>query len=198
MRPALAGDTYRAHDYTIQLRAIVRQWQYLAAVMITLVGQREPTKGNCMARRPGQISPTALRSAMARRGVSVDDVAVHLDTSTTAVYGWLSARRVPEPPALVALARALGLRPADLTLVSESEERLHDLRIHAGLLQAEAATAAGLRQPQLSKMERGVAVPREDLADALASAYSLSVNRVMEAWQRTREDRRRHAESKLS
>lgn len=151
-----------------------------------------------MARRPGQISPTALRSAMARRGVSVDDVAVHLNTSTTAVYGWLSARRVPEPPALVALARALGLRPADLTLVSEAEERLHDLRIHAGLLQADAAIAAGLRQPQLSKMERGVAVPRQDLGNALASAYGVAGDRVMEAWHRTRDDRRRHAEGKFT
>jgi len=151
-----------------------------------------------MARRPGHISPTALRSAMSRRGVTVDDVAVHLGTSTTTVYGWLSARRVPEPPVLVGLARALGLRPADLTLVSEAEERLHDLRVHAGLLQAEAATKAGLRQPQLSKMERGTAVPREDLCAGLARAYGLPTGRVLNAWQRTRDDRRRHAESKLA
>ena len=88
-----------------------------------------------MARRSGQISPTALRSAMARRGVTADDLAVHLGASTNAIYGWLAARRVPEPPVLVQVAHALGLRPSDLTLVSESEERLYDLRIHAGLLQ---------------------------------------------------------------
>jgi len=151
-----------------------------------------------MARRPGHISPTALRSAMARRGVTVDDVAVHLGTSTTTVYGWLSARRVPEPPVLVRLARALGLRPADLTLVSQDEERLHDLRIHAGLLQSEAATKAGLRQPQLSKMERGTVAPRKDLCTGLAREYGLSTGRVLKAWRRTRDDRRRHADSKLA
>lgn len=151
-----------------------------------------------MARRAGQISPTALRSAMSRRAVTVDDLAVHLGTSTTAVYGWLSARRVPEPPVLVQLARALGLHPADLTLVSEAEERLHDLRIHAGLLQADAAASAGLRQPQLSKMERGVAVPREDFCGGLASTYGLKPSRVLQAWQRSRDDRRRHAGGKLA
>lgn len=154
-------------------------------------------EGVSMARRTGQISPTALRSAMSRRGVTVDDIAVHLGTSNTAVYGWLSARRVPEPPVLVQLAHALGLRPSDLTLVSEAEERLYDLRVHAGLLQEEAATAAGLRQPQLSKMERGVAVPRKELCEGLASAYGLSAGRVLEAWKRSRDDRRRHAEGKL-
>lgn len=150
-----------------------------------------------MARRSGQISPTALRAAMARRGVTVDDLAIHLDTSTTAIYGWLSARRVPEPPVLARLARALRVRPADLTLVGETEERLYDLRIHAGLLQAEAAATAGLRQPQLSKMERGVAVPREELCEGLARAYDLPADRVLAAWQRSREDRQRHAEGKF-
>ena len=151
-----------------------------------------------MARRSGQISPTALRSAMSRRGVTVDDLAIHLDTSTTAIYGWLSARRVPEPPVLVRLAHALNLRPADLTLISETEERLYDLRIHAGLLQSEAAAAAGLRQPQLSKMERGVAVPREELCEGLARTYGLPGRRVFDAWQRSREDRERHAEGKFA
>lgn len=150
-----------------------------------------------MARRAGHISPTALRSAMSRRGVTVDDLAVYLETSTTTVYGWLSSRRVPEPPTLVELARALGLRPEDLTLISEAEERLHDLRIHAGLLQADAAVSSGLRQPQLSKMEQGTAVPREELCAGLARAYGVPPGRVFDAWQRTREDRRRHAERKL-
>lgn len=150
-----------------------------------------------MARRTGQISPTALRAAMSRRDVTVDDLSVHLGASTTAIYGWLSSRRVPEPPVLVELAHALGLRPADLTLVSESEERLYDLRIHAGLLQEDAATAAGLRQPQLSKMERGVAVPRKELCDGLARIYGLPAERVLAAWERSREDRRRHADGKL-
>lgn len=151
-----------------------------------------------MPRRAGQISPTALRAAMSRRGVTVDDLAVHLGTSTSTVHGWLSARRVPEPPVLVSLARALGLRPEDLTLVDEASERLHDLRIHAGLLQAEAAHLAGLRQPQLSKMERGVSVPRKEACEALARAYAVPSERVMAAWERAREDRRRHAGAKLS
>ena len=150
-----------------------------------------------MARRTGQISPTALRAAMSRRDVTVGDLSVHLGASTTAIYGWLSSRRVPEPPVLVELAHALGLRPADLTLVSESEERLYDLRIHAGLLQEDAATAAGLRQPQLSEMERGVAVPRKELCDGLARTYGLPAERVLAAWERSREDRRRHADGKL-
>ena len=134
---------------------------------------------------------------MSRRDVTVDDLSVHLGASTTAIYGWLSSRRVPEPPVLVELAHALGLRPADLTLVSESEERLYDLRIHAGLLQEDAAKAAGLRQPQLSKMERGVAVPRKELCGGLARTYGLPAERVLAAWERSREDRRRHADGKL-
>ena len=109
-----------------------------------------------MPRRAGQISPTTLRAAMSRRGVSADDIAAHLDISPNTVHSWLDGTRAPSAPLLVGLARALGLRPADLTLVSEDEERLHDLRLHAGLLQQEACEAAGLRQPQLSKMERGV------------------------------------------
>lgn len=151
-----------------------------------------------MPRRAGQISPTALRSAMSRRGVSVDDLAVHLETSPSTVHGWLSSRRVPEPPVLLALSRALRLRPADLTLIGEDRERLADLRIHAGLLQAAAAEAAGLRQSQLSKMERGVSVPRVELCGPLAKTYSVGEERVLVAWNRTRQDRRRHAAAKMS
>lgn len=150
-----------------------------------------------MPRRAGHISPTALRTAMSRRSVSVDDIAAHLDVSTSTVHSWLDGSRAPSPPLLVSLARALGLRPADLTLVSEGEERLHDLRIHAGLLQSEACEAAGLRQPQLSKMERGVSVPRPDLCEGLARAYGTTPARVLEAWNRTRNDRRRQSSGKF-
>lgn len=150
-----------------------------------------------MPRRAGQISPTTLRAAMSRRGVSADDIAAHLDISPNTVHSWLDGTRAPSAPLLVGLARALGLRPADLTLVSEDEERLHDLRLHAGLLQQEACEAAGLRQPQLSKMERGVSAPREELCNALAAAYGVPPARVFEAWNRTRNDRRRQSRAKF-
>lgn len=149
-----------------------------------------------MSRRVGHFSPTALRSAMTRRSLTVDDLAVHLEVSTGTVHGWLSSRRSPEPPLLLQLARALGVRPADLTLVDDEHERLPDVRIHAGLLQADAARSAGIGQPQLSKMERGVTSPREDLVDALASVYALPPKRIEDAWQRSHDDRRRHAENK--
>ena len=151
-----------------------------------------------MPRRAGQISPTTLRAAMSRRGVSVDDIAAHLDISPNTVHSWLDGTRAPSPPLLVSAARALGLRPADLTLVSDGEERLHDLRIHAGLLQQEACEVAGIRQPQLSKMERGVSAPRPDLCDALATAYGVTSARVLDAWTRTRNDRRRQSGAKFS
>lgn len=151
-----------------------------------------------MSRRAGQVSPTALRAAMARRGVSVDDIAAHLDISPNTVHSWLDGSRAPSAPLLVSAARALGLRPADLTLVSEDDERLHDLRIHAGLLQQEACEVAGLRQPQLSKMERGVSAPRMELCEALATAYGVSPARVLEAWNRTRNDRRRQSGAKFA
>lgn len=151
-----------------------------------------------MPRRAGQISPTTLRAAMSRRGVTADDVAAHLDISPNTVHSWLDGTRAPSAPLLVGLARALGLRPADLTLVSEGEERLHDLRLHAGLLQQEACEAAGLRQSQLSKMERGMSVPREELCTALAAAYGVSPARVLDAWNRTRDDRRRQSGAKFA
>lgn len=149
-----------------------------------------------MSRRVGHFSPTALRSAMTRRNLTVDDLAVHLEASTGTIHGWLSSRRSPEPPLLLQLSEALGVRPADLTLVDEGQERLADLRIHAGLLQADAAHCAGIAQPQLSKMERGVTAPRSELIDALASTYALPAARVENAWARSRDDRRRHAETK--
>ncbi|MFL0580635.1 helix-turn-helix domain-containing protein [Dietzia sp. 179-F 9C3 NHS] len=135
---------------------------------------------------------------MSRRAVTAEDLAVHLGTSTSAVHGWLASRRVPEPPVLLALARALRLRPADLTLIDEAQERLADLRIHAGLLQAAAAEAAGLRQPQLSKMERGVSVPKPELCQGLARAYGVPEERVLAAWKRSRRDRQRHAAARLA
>lgn len=149
-----------------------------------------------MSRRVGRFSPTALRSAMTRRNLTVDDLAVHLDVSTGTVHGWLSSRRSPEAPLLLRLAGALGIRASDLTLVDEEHERLADVRIHVGLLQADAARSAGIAQPQLSKMERGVTAPRTDLIEALASAYALPLGRVERAWKRSRDDRRRHAEGK--
>ena len=151
-----------------------------------------------MARRAGYVSPTALRSAMARTSATAEDLAVMLEVSTSTIEGWLSARRVPEPPQLARLARALRVQPADLTLVAPGEERLHDLRVHAGLLQADVSHASGLRQPQLSKMERGVVAPKIEVCEILASIYGVDAERVRAAWSRTRDDRKRHAESKLA
>ena len=151
-----------------------------------------------MPRSAGRLSPTALSVAMNRRGASVDDLAVLFDVSTGTVRGWLSGRRVPDPPALLALSRALRVRPADLTLVDAHTERISDLRIHAGMLQSEVATASGITQSQLSKIERGVSRPTEPLVGSLASLYGVPPDRVHVAWQRSRDDRKRHAEGKLS
>jgi len=131
---------------------------------------------------------------MTRRGRTPDDLAVLLDCTPGSIHNWLSGFRVPDPPMLVALAKALRVTPSDLTLVDEDSERLHDLRIHAGLLQGDVAELAGVTQSSLSKIERGVATPREDVLNALSRAYGVTPERVAAAWGRAREDRRRHAE----
>ena len=48
-----------------------------------------------MPRRAGQISPTTLRAAMSRRGVSADDIAAHLGVTKDTIYTWIAEKGMP-------------------------------------------------------------------------------------------------------
>lgn len=143
--------------------------------------------GGRMPRRPGFLSPPAVRRAMERLGLDVKRLAVRTGVSAVTVRSWLGGRSAPSPHRLVDLAKVLDLTPAELTGVPPALQDLADLRIHAGLNQAEAATLVGVSRTSLSDYELGLSEPPEPLVPALAAAYAVTVDDVLDAWQRSRD-----------
>ncbi|MEU6707865.1 helix-turn-helix domain-containing protein [Streptomyces wuyuanensis] len=60
------------------------------------------------------LDPEKLASAMADSGISIADLAVSLGCSKQAIYAWRSGDYVPRSQTIDRVARALGVRPADL------------------------------------------------------------------------------------
>ena len=140
-----------------------------------------------MPSRPGFLNAPAVRFAMGRRGLDTKRLAVQVGVSAVTVRSWIGGRSAPTPARLAALASALDLEPAQLTGVPPALQTLADLRIHAALNQAEAAALVGTSRTSISDYELGVSELPEALAPALAQAYRVTVDEVLEAWQRSRD-----------
>ncbi|MBA4025047.1 MAG: transcriptional regulator [Gordonia sp.] len=130
------------------------------------------------------FSPDALRRAIQKAGLTVDELGGLIDVSRQAIEAWLRSETVPSPKSLRKAAEALDVDPSSLTLNNSRSAQLADLRVRAGLSQAAAAVQAGISATTLRQAERGQRKTLDpDLAHALAHAYGVSVDEVMTAWE---------------
>jgi transcriptional regulator with XRE-family HTH domain len=97
-----------------------------------------------------------LRAARRAAGLTQLQLSEELGVHETAVTNWERGERVPRVDRLGELARALKVRPADLTdSADDGPGSLQALRVAAGLLQDQVAAGAGLTRTKYAALERG-------------------------------------------
>lgn len=140
-----------------------------------------------MSRRPGVLSPPAVRRAMQRLDLDVKRLAVRTGVSAVTVRSWLGGRTAPSPTRLARLAEVLELDVSDVTGVPAGLLGLTDLRVHAALTQAEAAKRIGVSRTSLSDYELGTSEPPATLFPLIAETYGVTTEVALDAWQRERD-----------
>ena len=145
-------------------------------------------------RSPG-FSAAALRNALARESLTAEDLADSIGVSRQAVSSWLTGKTTPSPTSLVRAAEILNLSPADLTPhVAAANIHLADLRVRAGLTQAQFAAKLGMPASTLSDIERGRSRYDDLIASRMAAILELSEGEVASAWEQAVADRTRSRE----
>lgn len=135
------------------------------------------------------FSPSALRSAMARKPAAVNDLADAIGASRQSVSAWLAGRASPTPALLLKAANWLSVAVDDLVPLPPGSLRVSDLRVRAGLSQRDAAPPLGVSASSLTDIEKGRRKIDHDVAKSMAELYGVPVSRVVEAWQRSNEAR---------
>lgn len=124
-----------------------------------------------------------LRAARKAAGLTLAQVSDQVGVHITVVANWERGERTPQVNRLGALARVLGVRPADLVEMAEEDPgSLRALRIDAGLLQGQLAARAGLTRTGYAALERGeIASISEANCAALAEALGVDAVEVRTA-----------------
>jgi transcriptional regulator with XRE-family HTH domain len=126
------------------------------------------------------FKPDRMRQARLRAGLTYRQLGLLVGVSATTLFRYESGRVSPRPPALKALAAALG---CPITFLAPLPRRptLKDHREHSGLLLREMATLLEVTDSTVGRMEDGHHWP--DDPERWASAYGLSLKTFAEAWR---------------
>lgn len=108
-----------------------------------------------------------LRAARETLGLSQRQLAARSGVAQTGISLFERGRSQPEPPTLLALARVLGVLPADLLVPLDGPPSLARRRIEVGMIQRHVAEAVGVPPSTYAQIETGVVQPSPDLAARL-------------------------------
>lgn len=138
-----------------------------------------------------EFDPGRLRAARMAAKLTQTALAAAADVHPNEVGYWEAGTRVPQVETVAALARALGVSPADLLEPSiGGRPTLRQLRVAAGLSQEQAADRAGLQKHRYAALERGEAARLTDAEiAALAHALDVGSDRARAAHAASRTDR---------
>jgi transcriptional regulator with XRE-family HTH domain len=129
-----------------------------------------------------------LQQGREAKGWSRGRLAAAVSKTVASVSGWERNVRTPEAATLVALAKALGLQPADLLSRPRPEWRMVEYRVVKGLQQMEVAEKTGMHPIRVSHVEQTYEKPSEEQFAALARVYDVPVQELQDAWDRTRDE----------
>jgi transcriptional regulator with XRE-family HTH domain len=136
------------------------------------------------------FDPDRLRQIRVNAGVTQAELATATGTDPTTIAKYEGGARTPYVERFAALAAALGVTPADLT-VTTGAGTLAELRTLAGLTQLGAATRAGLVRTTYSAIERGeTPTIEEGTAQRIATALGITAQQVHTAHAASRRQRR--------
>lgn len=137
------------------------------------------------------FDPIRLRLARVRAGLTQAELGALIGASASHVSRYECGRTQPSVKSLAKLAAALKVPPgALLTATEDAERKLSDLRVAAGLTQADVATALALNDRNYSAIERGELGLTPAVAQLLAEAFSVTVDQVTDSYVNARRQRR--------
>lgn len=136
------------------------------------------------------FDPSRLRAARMAAKLTQTALAAAADVHPNEVGYWEAGTRVPQVETVAALARALGITPADLLEPSTGgRPTLRQLRVAAGFSQEQAADRAGLQKHRYAALERGEAARLTDAeVSALARALGAGSDQIRAAHAAGRSD----------
>lgn len=128
----------------------------------------------------------ALRQARERAGLTQAEMAKRLKMARTNYIRFEAGHASPIAATLVAMAKALGVNPQDLTTTAPNEVTLRDLRNFAGLTPQQVAERLGYRAARTYRdIENGHKTLAPDLATPLARVFKVPKAELLAAWERT-------------
>jgi transcriptional regulator with XRE-family HTH domain len=134
---------------------------------------------------PGFSGPR-LRSLRQERHWTILELAEMADLKRSTIQHWENGTSTPDPRSIPRLARALGVQPRDLTILTDEEIGLLELRALSGRLASDMADSVGIDRTTWGEIERGFRRPDDELMTLIAATLDLAPDEVREAWQRTK------------
>ncbi|MFD3563465.1 helix-turn-helix domain-containing protein [Streptomyces sp. NPDC058686] len=132
-----------------------------------------------------QFDGARVRAERRAADLTQGELAELIGVGRGAVAKWETAKTVPEPHKLPALAKALG-GSLDELFPRDGAPDLADLRCDAGYPQADASRIVGVRSHMpLYKAERGIARLDGSYVGPLATAYGVTVGELLAAQERS-------------
>lgn len=120
------------------------------------------------------FSAAHLRRRRAAKDLTQSELASAVQVSPRVVQQWEAGEHTPDLAAARRLADVLGCTLADLIDLKPDDVRLADLRIRAGLHQAEAARVLGWSVPTLRAIETAERAASAKQRTALTELYEIS------------------------
>lgn len=164
--------------------------------MIVQAGEQSPGVDEVPRSGVRGFRADRLRELRVKAGLTPDDLSVRLGASRQSVSHWETGRSTPAPPVLKQLAEQLDVAITVLVPIPDNKLRMSDLRVRAGLTQAEAAKLLGISPTSLGEIEKGMKVATDERIAAFAELYDADRAMVTEAWERGREARETRAKAK--
>lgn len=138
-------------------------------------------------RRITAFSGTRLAALRHAHGWSRGRLAVPLEVSVSTVAAWERGDNAPEPPTIAAIAKALGIDPAELFDAGPESWTLLELRATGGYRQIDAARELAIQPDKLSRLELGYERIDPPTRTALAALYAVDETTIDACWQRGRD-----------
>ncbi|WP_337825287.1 helix-turn-helix domain-containing protein [Amycolatopsis sp. A1MSW2902] len=138
-----------------------------------------------LARLPG-FSPSRLRAARERRGLSILDLADLIGMTRSSVHKWEAGDVAPDPRRAKKAADVLGVPLQALTDLVDDEIGLAERRALNGMTARDLSRESGIDSATLSHIESGHRRPSEHQAAALAAVLGLGPAELQALWERTR------------
>ncbi|MBV6700302.1 helix-turn-helix domain-containing protein [Kitasatospora aureofaciens] len=134
------------------------------------------------------------RALRLNSGVGFEDLALLAGVSPNTIRNALEGKHNPWPRVAAAIARALGVPAAELSLAS-GPLTLRDIRHRLGLAQKDIATRVGVCRQMVSRVERGVG--GVGAPEHWARAYGLTLKQWLRAHQASQKSALKRVEERI-